>query len=90
VARGGACQAGEPRAPVAVLRRTAAAPLGQKAWVENKIESLLKRTGNPWHIAIEDVAKDLFVTRTNFTHMDGFRRMVWTTAHFDRNHWNPE
>src|SRR5438128_12587402 len=22
--------------------------------------------------------------------MDGFRRMVWTTAHFDRNHWNPE
>jgi hypothetical protein len=64
------------------------ADLGQKAWVENEIESLLKRTGNPWRIAFEDVAKDLFVT--NFTRMDGFRRMVWTTAHFDRNHWNPE
>jgi hypothetical protein len=64
------------------------ADLGQKAWVENEIESLLKRTGNPWHIAFEDVAKDLFAT--SFTRMDGFRRMVWTTAHFDRNHWNPE
>ena len=56
--------------------------------MENEIESLLKRTGNPWRIPVEDVAKDLFVT--NFTRMDGFRRMVWTTAHFDRNHWNPE
>ena len=64
------------------------ADLGQKAWVENEIESLLKRTGNPWRITTEDVAKDLFVT--NFTRMDGFRRMVWTTAHLDRNHWNPE
>ncbi|HKA41214.1 MAG TPA: hypothetical protein VKF40_04405 [Burkholderiales bacterium] len=64
------------------------ADLGQKAWVEAEIESLLKRTGNPWGIAIEDVAKDLYVT--NFTRMDGFRRMVWTTAKFDRNHWNPE
>jgi hypothetical protein len=64
------------------------ADLGQKAWVENEIESLLKRTGNPWRIPVEDVAKDLFVT--NYTRMDGFRRMVWTTAHFDRNHWNPE
>jgi hypothetical protein len=64
------------------------ADLGQKGWVENEIESLLKRTGNPWHIAVEDVAKDLFAT--SFTRMDGFRRMVWTTAHFDRNHWNPE
>src|ERR1700720_3179477 len=64
------------------------ADLGQKAWVENEIEVLLKRTGNPWRISVEDVAKDLFVT--NFTRMDGFRRMVWTTAHFDRNHWNPE
>jgi hypothetical protein len=64
------------------------ADLGQKAWVENEIESLLRRTGNPWGIAAEDVAKDLFAT--SFTRMDGFKRMVWTTAHFDRNHWNPE
>jgi len=64
------------------------ADLGQKAWVENEIDSLLRRTGNPWRIPVEDVAKDLFVT--SFTRMDGFRRMVWTTAHFDRNHWNPE
>jgi hypothetical protein len=64
------------------------AELGQKAWVENEIDSLLARTGNPWRISVEDVEKDLFVT--NYTRMDGFRRMVWTTAHFDRNHWNPE
>jgi hypothetical protein len=62
--------------------------LGQKAWVENEIEALLLKTGNPWHIAAEDVEKDLYAT--NFTRLDGFRRMVWTTAHFDRNHWNPE
>jgi hypothetical protein len=62
--------------------------LGQKAWVEDQIEHLLKKTGNPWEIDFEDVAKDLFAT--NYTRMDGFKRMVWTTAHFDRNHWNPE
>jgi hypothetical protein len=38
--------------------------------------------------AATDVEKDLFVT--NFTRLDGYRRMVWTTAHFDRNHWDPE
>ena len=48
----------------------------------------LKRTGNPWGVPVEDVENDLYVT--NFTRMDGFQRMVWTTAHFDRNHWNPE
>jgi len=64
------------------------ASLGLKGWVETEIESILKRTGNPWRVPVEDVEKDLFVT--NFTRMDGFRRMVWTTAHFDRNHWNPE
>ena len=62
--------------------------LGQKAWAEDQIENLLKKPGNPWQIAFEDVAKDLFIT--NYTRMDGFKRMVWTTAHFDRNHWNPE
>ncbi len=64
------------------------ADLGQKAWVENEIETLLMKTGNRWQIPVEDVEKDLFVT--NYTRLDGFRRMVWTTAHFDRNHWNPE
>jgi hypothetical protein len=62
--------------------------LAQKAWVENEIDTLLKRTGNPWRIPVEEVDKDLFVT--SFTRMDGFKRMVWTTGHFDRNHWNPE
>jgi len=56
--------------------------------VETEIESLLKRTGNPWGIALEDVQKDLYAA--HFTRMDGFQRMVWTTAKFDRNHWNPE
>jgi hypothetical protein len=62
--------------------------LGMKAAVEDEIEKLLKASGNPWGIVVEDVFKDLFVT--NFTRMDGYKRMVWTTAHFDRNHWNPE
>ena len=62
--------------------------LGQKAAVEDEIEKLLKASGNPWGINVEDVFKDLFVT--NYTRMDGYKRMVWTTAHFDRNHWNPE
>jgi hypothetical protein len=64
------------------------ADLGQKGWVENEIDALLDRTGNPWRIPVEEVAKDLFVT--SYTRTDGFRRMVWTTGHFDRNHWNPE
>jgi len=54
----------------------------------SNIEAVLKRTGNPWHISAEDVEKDLYAT--HFTRLDGFSRMVWTTAHFDRNHWNPE
>ena len=62
--------------------------LGRKAEVEDEIETLLKKSGNPWRIVVEDVEKDLFVT--NFTRLDGYTRMVWTTAHFDRNHWNPE
>ena len=62
--------------------------LGQKGAVEYEIEELLKRHGNRWGIVVEDVAKDLFVT--HFTRMDGFTRMVWTTAHFDRNHWDAE
>ena len=62
--------------------------LGLKAWVETELEATLKKSGNPWNIPVEDVEKDLYVT--NFTRLDGFKRMVWTTAHFDRNHWNPE
>ena len=64
------------------------ADLGLKGWVEDQLETIFRRTGNPWRVPVEDVAKDLF--STNFTRMDGFKRMVWTTAHFDRNHWNPE
>ena len=62
--------------------------LGRKAEVEDEIETLLRKSGNPWRIVVEDVEKDLFVT--NFTRLDGYGRMVWTIAHFDRNHWNPE
>ncbi len=62
--------------------------LGLKAVVEDEIEKLLKSSGNPWGIVAEDVFKDLYVT--NYTRLDGYKRMVWTTAHFDRNHWNPE
>jgi len=62
--------------------------LAQKGWVEDQIEALLNKYGNPWRVPFEEVARDLFAT--HYTRMDGFQRMVWTTAHFDRNHWNPE
>jgi hypothetical protein len=62
--------------------------IDQKGRLEVAIEELLKKTGNPWGVNIEDVNKDLF--STHFTRMDGYTQMVWTTAHFDRNHWVPE
>ena len=57
---------------------------------KNEIEALLRKTGNPWHITAKDVEKDLYAT--NFTRLDGFKRIVITTAAFrcSRNHWNPE
>ena len=59
-----------------------------KARVETALEDILRRTGNPWRINAEDVNKDLFVT--HFTRMDGYRRMVFMTARWDTNHWDPE
>jgi len=64
------------------------AGINQKGWVEVQIQGLLKKTGNPWGMKFEDVDKDLF--STHFTRMDGYKKMVWTVAHFDRNHWLPE
>jgi hypothetical protein len=60
----------------------------QKGHIEVEIEKLLKKTGNSWGVNMEDVSKDLF--STHYTRMDGYKQMVWTTAHFDRNHWVPE
>jgi hypothetical protein len=62
--------------------------IDQKGRIEVEIESMLKKAGNPWGVNIEDVSKDLF--STHYTRMDGYSQMVWTTAHFDRNHWVPE
>jgi hypothetical protein len=62
--------------------------ISQKGRVEVEIEKLLQKTGNPWGVDIEDVASDLFAT--HYTRTDGYRQMVWTVAHFDRNHWVPE
>jgi hypothetical protein len=62
--------------------------IGEKGRIEVEIENLLKKAGNPWGVNLEDVSKDLFIT--HFTRMDGFKQMVWTVAHFDRNHWVPE
>ena len=59
-----------------------------KGWIEVQIEDLLKKTGNPWRVNLEDVSKDLF--STHYTRLDGYQQMVWTTAHYDRNHWVPE
>jgi hypothetical protein len=62
--------------------------IDQKGRVEVEIEEMLRKTGNRWGVTLEDVSKDLF--STHYTRMDGYRQMVWTTAHFDRNHWVPE
>jgi hypothetical protein len=64
------------------------AAIDQKGWVEVEILGLLKKTGNPWGVNFEDVDKDLY--STHYTRMDGFKKMVWTVGHFDRNHWLPE
>jgi hypothetical protein len=62
--------------------------IDHKGRVEVEIERLLESSGNPWGVNLEDVNKDLFVT--HFTRMDGYSQMVWTVAHYDRNHWVPE
>jgi len=63
------------------------ADLGKKAWVENENRILLKRTGNPWRIAVEDVEKDLYAT--NFTRMDGFPTHGLDDGETrTQNHWN--
>src|SRR5881396_251351 len=64
------------------------AAVDQKGWIELQILGLLKKTGNPWGVNFEDVDKDLYAT--HYTRMDGYKRMVWTVGHFDRNHWLPE
>ncbi len=62
--------------------------IDQKGRIEVELEGLLKKSGNPWGVNLEDVDKDLF--STHYTRMDGYKKMVWTVAHFDRNHWLPE
>ena len=62
--------------------------IDKKGWIEVSIENLLKKTGNPWGVNLEEVSAELF--STHYTKMDGYQRMVWTTAHYDRNHWVPE
>ena len=64
------------------------AAVDQKGWIEVQILGLLKKTGNPWGVNFEDVDKDLY--STHYTRMDGYKKMVWTVGHFDRNHWLPE
>ncbi len=60
----------------------------QRGWLELELQRLIKKSGNPWKIDYEDVAKDLFSTME--TRLDGYKKMVWTVAHMDRNHWVPE
>jgi hypothetical protein len=62
--------------------------IDSKGWIEVSIEKILKDTGNPWGVNLEDVSADLF--STHYTRMDGYKQMVWTVAHYDRNHWVPE
>ena len=62
--------------------------LGEKGRIEVEIERILKKTGNPWGVNLEDVNADLF--SSYYTRMDGYTHMVWTVAQHDRNHWAPE
>lgn len=64
------------------------ASISEKGYVETEIKRLVTAAGNPWNINLEDVDKDLY--STHYTRMDGFKKMVWTVGHFDRNHWLPE
>ncbi len=56
--------------------------------METEIKRLLKESGNPWGVDFEQVQGELM--STYFTKITGFKKMVWTTAHMDRNHWLPE
>jgi hypothetical protein len=62
--------------------------LADKGRIEVEIDALLKKSGNPWGVNIEDVNKDLF--SSYYTRMDGYTQMVWTVARHDYNHWLPE
>jgi hypothetical protein len=62
--------------------------IDEKGRVEVEIANILKKTGNPWGVNLEDVNKDLF--SSHYTRMDGYKQMVWTVAHYDRNHWVAE
>jgi hypothetical protein len=59
-----------------------------KGYVELEINRLLKESGNPWNVDFEEVQGELM--STYFTRITGFKKMVWTVAHMDRNHWLPE
>ena len=61
--------------------------LALRAHAEVQLEDQLRASGNPRGINLEDVAKDLF--STHYMRMDGFKRMVWMTARWDTNHWDP-
>lgn len=57
-------------------------------WMEVEILKLLEQTGNPWGIDYEDIHADLFSSQ--YARMDGYRKMVWMVAKYDRNHWVAE
>ena len=57
-------------------------------YVELEIKRLLAASGNPWGVDFEEVQSELM--STYFTRITGFKKMVWTVGHMDRNHWLPE
>ena len=59
-----------------------------KGYVELEIKRLMKESGNPWKVDFEEVQRELM--STYFTRLTGYKKMVWTVAHMDRNHWLPE
>jgi hypothetical protein len=59
-----------------------------KGYVELEIKRLMKESGNPWKVDFEQVQGELM--STYFTRLTGYKKMVWTVGHMDRNHWLPE
>ena len=62
--------------------------LDWKARVEIELELELARTGNKFGIPLEQVCRELM--STHYIRMDGWERMVWMAARYDRNAWNPD
>ncbi|MEX2494614.1 MAG: hypothetical protein WD448_00915 [Woeseia sp.] len=59
-------------------------------YLKPDIAAQIRRTleGNPYGVDADEVIDDLFTTME--APLDGYRRMIWTTARLDTGHWNED